>query len=126
MTSDRLQDIFIKREKFMREIQTKFEDSYPENWPLDLSKKENQKTLRDTTFKGIEEMYEALFHLKNWKPHRNTEIPEVNREEFLEEIVDAFNYFFSLMILTGVDHDEFYNMFLKKDKIINDRLNNGY
>jgi hypothetical protein len=126
MTPDRLQDIFIKREKFMREIQAKFEDSYPENWPLDLSKKETQKTLRDTTFKGIEEMYEALFHLKNWKPHRNTEIPEVNREEFLEEIVDAFNYFFSLMILTGVDHDEFYNMFLKKDKIINDRLNNGY
>ena len=71
-------------------------------------------------------MFEALQHLKNWKPHRQTEMPEIDREEFLEEIVDAFNYFFSLMILIGVDVNEFYNAFLSKDEIIRNRINQGY
>ena len=74
----------------------------------------------------LEEMFEALQHLKNWKPHRQTEMPEINREEFLEEIVDAFNYFLSLIILIGVDVDEFYDAFLKKDEIIRSRLKEGY
>ena len=109
----------------MRMIKTKFEDTYP-SWPVDLSSKNSQKVCRETALKGVEEMFEALGHLKNWKPHRETEVPQVDREEFLEEIVDSFNYFFSLIILIGVDVDEFYSAFKKKDKIIRDRLLNGY
>ena len=71
-------------------------------------------------------MFEALGHLKNWKSHRETDVPEIDREEFLEEIVDAFNYFFSLIILMGVDVDEFYEAFNKKDKIIRSRIKKGY
>ena len=74
----------------------------------------------------LPEMFEALGHLKNWKPHRQTEMPEIDREEFLEEIVDAFNYFFSLIILIGVDVEEFYDAFKKKDEIIRERVLNGY
>ena len=40
--------------------------------------------------------------------------------------MDAFNYFYSLIILMGVDVDEFYNAFKKKDKIIKERLTKGY
>ena len=71
-------------------------------------------------------MFEALGHLKNWKPHRDTDIPDVNKDEFLEEIVDSFNYFFSLIILCGVSQEEFFNAFNKKDRIIRDRIKNGY
>jgi hypothetical protein len=71
-------------------------------------------------------MFEALGHLKNWKPHRETDVPEINREDFLEEIVDAFNYFFSLMILMGVDINEFFYAFNKKHSIIKDRIDKGY
>ena len=109
----------------MEIIKKKFPDSY-NAWPLDISKKSSQIQLRETALKGVEEMFEALQHLKNWKPHRKTEMPEINREEFLEEIVDAFNYFLSLIILIGVDVDEFYSAFLKKDEIIRGRLNEGY
>ena len=49
-----------------------------------------------------------------------------NREEFLEEVVDAFNYFFSLLVLTGVDSDELFSAYEKKDKIIRDRIDSGY
>ena len=124
-TIDKLEDVFLKREDFMRLIKEKFSDTYPE-WPVDLSTKKAQLTCRETALKGVEEMFEALGHLKNWKPHRQTDVPEINREEFLEEIVDAFNYFFSLMILIGVDVEEFYSAFLKKDEIIRARLLQGY
>ena len=122
---DKLNDIFEKRELFMSLIREKIPDTYPQ-WPVDLSEKQSQVTCRETALKGVEEMFEALQHLKNWKPHRITEVPEINREEFLEEIVDAFNYFFSLMILIGVDVDEFYSAFNKKDDIIKRRLEKGY
>ena len=71
-------------------------------------------------------MFEALGELKNWKSHRLTENREVDRNAFLEEIVDAFNYFIAVMILTGVDADEFFEAYKKKDAVIHDRLNNGY
>ena len=71
-------------------------------------------------------MFEALQHLKNWKPHRVTEVKEFNRDEFLEEVVDAFNYFFSLIILTGFDESDLFEAYLSKDEIIRERLKNGY
>ena len=125
MSNDKLLDIFNKRESFMYLIREKFPESY-NSWPLNISKKSSQIQLRETALKGVEEMFEALGHLKNWKPHRETDLPEINREEFLEEIVDGFNYFFSLMILIGVDVEEFYDAFNKKDSIIRDRLTKGY
>lgn len=123
--SDRLDDLFLKRQSFMKLIKSKYPNTY-KDWPLNISEKTSQVLLRDTALKGVEEMFEALGHLKNWKSHRNTEVPEINREEFLEEIVDAFNYFFSLIILIGVDVDEFYDAFNKKDKIIRNRIKNNY
>tara|TARA_Y100000310_G_scaffold106210_1_gene104714 strand:- start:12 stop:395 length:384 start_codon:yes stop_codon:yes gene_type:complete len=123
--SDKLEDVFYKRESFMSLIKDKFSDTYPD-WPVDLTTKKAQVTCRETALKGVEEMFEALGHLKNWKSHRQTEMPDIDREEFLEEIVDAFNYFFSLMILIGVDVEEFYSAFLKKDEIIRNRIFQGY
>ncbi len=122
---DKLEQVFLMREEFMHLIKNKFPDTYP-TWPVNLSEKQSQMTCRETALKGVEEMFEALGHLKNWKPHRKTDIPDINREEFLEEIVDAFNYFFSLIILMGVDVDEFFYAFNKKHAIIKDRIDKGY
>ena len=109
----------------MKAMKTTRPNIYPD-WPVDISEKQNQQLLRDTALKGVEEMFEALQHLKNWKPHRNTEITEFNRDEFLEEIVDAFNYFFSILVLTGVTSEELYSTYVKKDDIIHKRLQSGY
>ena len=125
MSTDKLKDIFSKRESFMLLIKEKYPDTST-SWPVDISEKNSQAIIRETALKGVEEMFEALGHLKNWKPHRETDVPEINREEFLEEIVDAFNYFFSLMILMGVDVNEFYDAFNAKDNIIRRRLQKGY
>ena len=45
---------------------------------------------------------------------------------FLEEVVDAFNYFLSVLVLTGVSADELYDAYCRKDEIIHNRLKEGY
>ena len=122
---DKLDNIFMRRLSFMSRLEDIRPGSYP-NDRLDLSSKHTQQRLRDSALKGVEEMFEALQHLKNWKPHRFTDIPDFDREEFLEEVVDAFNYFFALLIQVGVTSDEFYDAFLKKDAIIHQRLDDKY
>tara|TARA_Y100001937_G_C7039226_1_gene293829 strand:+ start:206 stop:583 length:378 start_codon:yes stop_codon:yes gene_type:complete len=125
MPENNLKNLFDLRFSFMQELEKSHPGSYPE-WPLEISSKQSQQVLRDTALKGIEEMFEALQHLKNWKPHRSTDMPEFDREEFLEEVVDAFNYFLSVLVLVGVDSEEFYEAYEKKDKIIRSRLLSGY
>ena len=109
---DKLDEMFRLRRAFMESMKELKPGIYPE-WPVDISEKESQQLLRDTALKGVEEMFEALGHLKNWKPHRATEITEFDRDEFLEEIVDAFNYFFSILVLTGVTSDELFRTYVK-------------
>jgi hypothetical protein len=122
----RLEEQFSKRLSFIREMQDVRKGSYPE-FPIDITKKASQQFCRDLALRGVEEMFEALQHLKNWKPHRVTEIDEeFSKEEFLEEIVDALNYFYSMLIVIGFDEKDLHDAYLKKDKKIRDRLHNGY
>jgi len=120
---DKLQRIFALREEFMEKINSTVPDAYP-SWPVDLSKKKNQKAIREFAFRGMEELFEALLHLKNWKDHREETygVPEFDREEFLEEMIDAFNYFLAIIVLSGVDHEEFFKAYVRKHDIITERL----
>ena len=123
----KLELMFQKRLEFINEMKETIEGSYPD-FPLDMSKKESQQVCRDLALKGVEEMFEALQHLKNWKPHRQTDLSSemVDKDEFLEEIVDAFNYFFAMLIVTGFDQNDLFDAFLTKDDIIRKRLKDGY
>ena len=118
--------MFILRNEFIEKMKQDRPGSYPE-LPVDLRKKDSQQFCRDLALRGVEEMFEALQHLKNWKPHRVTEFNEgPDREEFLEEIVDALNYFFSLLISAGFDEQDLYIAYLKKHDIIMKRIQDGY
>ena len=125
MMHDKLNQMFVLREAFMSALRKKKSDEYPA-WPIDVADKQSQQHVRDMALRGVEEMFEAVQHLKNWKPHRDTEVQEFNREEFVEEIVDAFNYFFSVMVLMGIDAEEFFSAYVEKDHIIHHRLKTGY
>ena len=122
---DMLSEMFRLRNRFMTSISSKNPENFP-TWPVDLSDKKSQQHVRDMALRGVEEMFEAIQHLKNWKPHRKTSVSGFDKEEFLEEIVDAFNYFFSVLILSGMDENDLYDAYCRKDKIIHDRLENGY
>lgn len=123
--TDKLDSLFELRQAFMCHIEHVKPGTYP-SWPLDITTKASQQLVRDLALKGVEEMFEALGHLKNWKPHRDTSDPDVNQEEFLEEVVDAFNYFLSMLVLVGVTPEDLYSAYVKKDSKIHARLNDGY
>jgi hypothetical protein len=121
---DRLEEIFTLREEFMKEIAAK-RGVYGE-WPVDITQKKSQQLIREITLKGVEELFEALGELKNWKSHRIGGDPQFDREHFLEEMIDSFNYFTAALILIGVTPQEFFEAFLKKDDVIHRRLEEGY
>jgi len=124
--SCKLEQMFKLRETFIDSMRETIDGSYPE-LPVDMAEKESQVICRDLALKGVEEMFEALQHLKNWKPHRQSNVEhDLNKDEFLEEIVDALNYFFSMIIVAGFDDKELWEAYLKKDVIIRERLRNGY
>jgi len=121
-----LEKMFILRNEFIEKMKQDRPGSYPD-LPVDLRKKDSQQFCRDLALRGVEEMFEALQHLKNWKPHRMTEFNEgPDREEFLEEIVDALNYFFSLLIAAGFDEDDLTSAYILKHDIIMKRIEEGY
>lgn len=122
---DKLEKMLELREGFMRALKDKKPSILPD-WPVDVAQKESQQVLRETVLKGVEEMFEALGHLKNWKPHRETEVTAFDREEFLEEFVDGMNYFLSVLVLLGHDAEDLFRVYKKKDQIIHERINRGY
>ena len=127
MNNCKLKEMFDLRKSFIERMQKERLGSYPIPVPLtNLSDKKSQQVCRDLALRGVEEMFEALQHLKNWKPHKLTEEKEFNKEEFLEEIVDAFNYFMALLIVVDVDHEKLFEAYLKKDQKIRKRLDDGY
>lgn len=122
---DKLDKMFDLRKQFMAALH----DGNPGAClipPVDLTNKQTQQHMRDLALRGVEEVFESLAHIKNWKPHRVTEIKEFNQEAFKEEMVDALNYFFSLLILADVSADDLYNAYAAKDKVIHERIKNNY
>lgn len=124
-SNDKLDLMFSLRKDFMDRLENHIPGTYP-SVPIDLSTKENQQICRDIALRGVEEIFEALQHLKNWKPHKLEESSDFDRDEFLEEVVDSFNYFFSLILLAGFDQNDLMKAYKNKhDKIIK-RIDEGY
>ena len=122
---DKLDEMFSMRERYMRLLSDYVPETYPE-WPIDPTLKKNQIFVRDMALRGVEEMFEALQHLKNSKPHRQTDMPDFDKEAFLEETVDAFNYFLTVLVLLGVNPKDLHSAYeMKHDKIVK-RLVDGY
>jgi NTP pyrophosphatase (non-canonical NTP hydrolase) len=123
---DKLESMFQMRKEFMAALSAHVPNAYP-GMPIDLSSKNSQQHFRDLALRGVEEIFEALQHLKNTKPHRVTEITDpVDVDAFKEEMVDAFNFFFTLLILMDVEADDLYRTFVMKDEIIHQRIKNRY
>jgi dimeric dUTPase (all-alpha-NTP-PPase superfamily) len=123
--NDKLEEMFRLRASFMTSLREAMPHSQPE-WPVDIADKKSQQYCRDLALKGVEEVFEALQHFKNWKPHRQTEDAAFDREKFLEEIVDSFNYFFSLLIAAGFSADDLHKSYVEKDRVIHTRIKQKY
>lgn len=123
--TDKLDEMFRLREHFMVTLGNNVPGTYVD-WPVDPTVKSNQMLIKDLALRGVEEMFEAIQHLKNSKVHRQTDVPDFDRDAFLEETVDAFNYFLSMLVLLGITSDELTEAYRSKhDKILR-RIHEGY
>jgi hypothetical protein len=122
-TSDKLKMMWDQQENFMRLLQEK--RNFPQ-FPVDISTKKGQQFLEGISFHLMKELFEAGQHLKNSKAHRATELPEVDREAYKEELVDVLHLFFELVIGSGITLSELFDAYMHKGNVNVDRINAGY
>lgn len=94
-------------------------------FPVDLTTKPGQRLIKETIFNMIEELAEASFTLKN-RVHRVTDDKTLDFEHYREELGDALAYFLEVCILSGVGPKELHDEYCRKNKIVTERLKNGY
>lgn len=123
MNDDRLKTMWDQQEAFMKLLQET--RGFPE-FPTDITAKKGQKFLKDITHHMMDELFEAGQHLKNSKSHRATLIPEVDREAYKEELVDALHLYFELVIASGITLEELVESYLKKGETNFERIKSGY
>lgn len=120
---DKLEMMWSQQEEFMRLLQKT--RNFPE-FPVELSSKTGQKLLKDISHHAMDELFEAGQHLKNAKSHRVTDVPGIDRDAYIEEIVDAVHLIFELAIASGISVKELYEAYMKKGEINNCRIMSGY
>lgn len=120
---DMLREMWFQQTSFMKLLQEK--RNFPE-FPTDITSKKGQQFLKDIRNHLMEELFEAGQHLKNAKSHRATELPEVDRDAYTEELVDALHLYFELVIASGISVDELYEAYMKKGATNFERIKNGY
>lgn len=120
---DRIGRMWDQQVAFMKLLQEK--RGFPE-FPTDISSKKGQKFLKDISHHIMDELFEAGQHLKNAKSHRATLIPEIDREAYKEELVDALHLYFELAIAAGITLDELVEAYLKKGEVNEERIKGGY
>lgn len=119
-----LESMFAQQEEFMILLRT-HRGGFPE-FPVDITSKDGQQTCREASLGGIEEWFEALKHLKNWKKHRASEVKEIDKAEFLEEMCDAMHYYIEVLLLAGISPKELFEAYMAKGEIIKKRITDGY
>ena len=123
MGKDKLLQMYEQQGEFMELLREK--RGFVE-FPVDMHSKPGQQACREAGIGCIEEFFEALAHLKNWKKHRATEVKGLDREAFLEEMSDSMHYFLEVLLLAGVSADEFFEIFMRKGELNAKRINEGY
>jgi NTP pyrophosphatase (non-canonical NTP hydrolase) len=122
---DRLAEMF-ERQRAVQERFSKIDSAI--HWPpetLDITSKQGQRQLRDIGFRMVEEMMEAFRHFKN-KPHSQRDVKEVDVAELKEEIADTFTYFLNLCIFVGMNENDLYYEYVKKNDKNNKRIDERY
>jgi hypothetical protein len=121
--TDKLQKMWEQQLEFMNLLKEK--RGFPE-FPVDISSKSGQKFLKGITYECMGELFEANQELKNSKTHRATEITDLDKEAYLEELIDSLHFFFEIVIASGITLDEMYDAYMRKGVKNFNRIENGY
>lgn len=122
MVSDKLTLSFFLQKQFMDLLVE--HDKFPE-YPVDLTTKQGQRFVRETILNMIEELMEASFCLRN-KMHKLSDDNIVDVAHYREELGDAFAFFMEVCMISGISSDDLFEEFRRKNKIVRQRLQEGY
>ena len=117
--------------EIMMEMQKKFQEKVGFNFD-EMNEKEISAYIKEMMLWTNDEMSEALHELKyakGWSKKYNSwsdEETHQKNENFKDEIVDAFHFFMNIMIPAGMNADELFDRYLKKNKINIERQETGY
>jgi len=120
--SSKLEDMFKRQTEFMELLER--EGKLPP-WPINLKTKQGQRMVKEIMNELHGELFEAAYTLKN-KMHRLTDDQEFDRAHYVEELGDALAYFMEVCIMSGIDHEELYNEYCRKNQIVKERFADGY
>jgi predicted house-cleaning noncanonical NTP pyrophosphatase (MazG superfamily) len=118
-----LQALFQQQIEFMKLLRSK---NLFSEFPVDIATKQGQKLCKDIAHDAMDELHEAIQHLKNSKQHRVTEIKEFDREKYVEELVDHLHFFIELCVVSSVSVQELCDAYFKKGEVNISRVNAGY
>jgi len=119
---DTLKDAFRRQKELMNLLI--LGDKLPEA-PVDITSKSGQRLIKELIWAMVEEMAEASFILKN-RSHRFTDHTDVDFAHFKEELADAFSYFIEICIYAGIEHDELFKEYCRKNFAVKKRVQDGY
>jgi dimeric dUTPase (all-alpha-NTP-PPase superfamily) len=123
MSENKFQEMWEQQHEFMELLREK--RNFP-TFPVDLTSKSGQKFLRSVTYECMGELFEANQELKNSKGHRATDVREIDKEAYLEELCDSMHYFLEIVIASGFTLEEFVEAYLAKGRINHKRICDGY
>lgn len=93
--------------------------------PAALEGEERAEYLRAMVLATTDELHEALREVA-WKPWSKRPVGEMNRENFRNELVDAFHFFMNLMLVANISAEEFFTAYLRKNNVNHGRIDDGY
>lgn len=115
---DRLAEMMELQEQLQRRH---LDDAAPRN----LTGETRANYIRTHMLALEDELHEALRET-SWKPWSKTPGGEMNRDEYLDELVDAWHFFMNLMLVADCSADEFFQRYLRKNGINHGRIDDGY
>lgn len=90
----------------------------------DLDNPRTQAAIREFASYTVEELYEAINHLKN-KPWKQT-FKKTDVEAFKEELADMWHFLIEMHILAGMSPLDVFRAYFKKSLINEQRQQGGY
>lgn len=117
MQTDTFSECFALQRGFMAMLR---EDGRFPDWPIDLSSKENQRSLQAFLWDTVREIAEASATLRN-RPHRVLE-EGFDRAEFLEEMCDALAFWMEALVLAGFTEEDAVSEYRRKNALVRQAL----
>ena len=115
--------------KHMFELQHKLQERLG-TW----KKIENESDKQQFVNQQILALHEEAVEIMKESAYKNPELVKFgwkkgqkwNVENFKEEIIDIFHFVMNLAIISGMDSDEFYKRYCKKNNVNHERQENNY